>query len=128
MSLGPFTCQDWVVRVGTFLVVTCCFFGPPTSHASATGTASTIPCCSQSLSASCGSTTAYSRHHQWETHPDLYDQPTANQLNIMLLTLHTLCQQITQEIATQQNELEKVLSKRGSNACHTVRLQVATSG
>ena len=22
----PFTCQDWVVRVGTFLVVTCCLF------------------------------------------------------------------------------------------------------
>ena len=22
--LGSFTCQDWVVRVGTLLVVTCC--------------------------------------------------------------------------------------------------------
>ena len=44
---------------------------------------------------------------QWESHHrELYDQPTENQLVMMQQTLHDLCQQITEEITRQQNELE----------------------
>ena len=46
---------------------------------------------------------------QWETHPDLYDQPTAHQLQTIRLALHTLCQQIGRELTQQQTQLQGFL-------------------
>ena len=56
----------------------------------------------KAFATSCGFVT-----DQWESHHrELYDQPTENQLVMMQQTLHDLCQQITEEITRQQNELE----------------------
>ena len=46
---------------------------------------------------------------QWETHPDLYDQPTAQQLRTIRVWLHDLCQQIGRELTQQEGQLQGFL-------------------
>ena len=46
---------------------------------------------------------------QWETHADLYDQPTAQQLRTIRVWLHDLCQQIGRELTNQEGQLQGFL-------------------
>ena len=46
---------------------------------------------------------------QWETHADLYDQPTAQQLRTIRVWLHDLCHLIGRELTNQEGQLQGFL-------------------
>ena len=117
VSSVPFTCQDWVVRVGTLLVVTCCL---RPAH---------LPMQQQQeqqvqflAALNRFQRLVVLRQHirdrimafddvtdQWETRADLYDQPTAQQLRTIRVWLHDLCHQIGRELTNQEGQLQGFL-------------------